>query len=215
MTYLERSFRHIGVAGLAGATLFLAGCLSDKPLPPPTPPPTTMDTNVNQFPLQIGDTVEVDLTGTRDTILPTITPLNGAGTISLPSLETNILAVGKTPHELETTIHDLYVPNVYPHISVTVTPGPRFFYVGGQINMTGTGKQLYTGKVTVLGAISAAGGFNDFAAKTKVQVTRQNGTISIVNCKKALKHPELDLEIFPGDKIEVPKQSFLDALFGR
>jgi len=215
MTYLERSFRHVGLAGLAAATLCLAGCLSDKPLPPPPRPPTTMDTNVNQFPLQIGDTVEVDLTGTRDTILPTTTVLSGAGTISLPSLETNIPAVGKTPHELETIIHDLYVPNVYPHIGVTVTPLQRYFYVGGQINMTGTGKQPYTGKVTVLGAISAAGGFNDFAAKTKVQVTRENGTIFIVNCKKALKHPELDLEIFPGDKIEVPKQSFWDALFGR
>ena len=81
--------------------------------------------------------------------------------------------------------------NIFTHISVTVTPGPRYYYVTGAINQTGRGKQLYTGKVTVLSAIGAAGGFNDFAARKRVQLTRQDGTIFIEDCMKALKNPKL------------------------
>ena len=113
------------------------------------------------------------------------------GTSIFPLLDTNITAIGKSPHELEDTIHDLYVPNIFTHISVTVTPGPRYYYVSGEINNIGRTKQLYTGKVTVLGAIGAAGGFNDFAARKRVQLTRQDGTIYIVDCMKALKNPKL------------------------
>ena len=28
----------------------------------------------------------------------------------------------------------------------------------------------------------------------------------IINCKKAMTHPELDLEVYPGDKIIVPRR---------
>jgi protein involved in polysaccharide export with SLBB domain len=75
------------------------------------------------------------------------------------------------------------------------------------VNSTGnTGRILYTPGITVLGAISAAGDFNPFADKRHVQITRVDGTIKIVNCLKAIKHPELDLRVFPGDKINVPRR---------
>ncbi|MGA2555527.1 MAG: hypothetical protein ABSG04_04560 [Verrucomicrobiota bacterium] len=209
MTYLERSFRHVGMAGWAAATLFLAGCVSDTTTPPP-------NRSIDLIPLQNGDGIEVDLTGTAQTIQPTITTLNGTGTISLPSLETNILAIGKTPHELEKIIHDQYVPNIYTHISVTVNPGSRYYYVSGHINGSGAlGKQLYVGKVTVLGAISAAGGFDDYAARKRVLLTGQDGKRYTINCKKALKDPSLDIEVMPGDKIFVDKQTFREALTGQ
>jgi protein involved in polysaccharide export with SLBB domain len=168
------------------------------------------------IPLQNGDSIEVDLTGTPQPILPSTFVLSGTGNISLPLLDsTNVPAIGKSPHELEQIIHDLYVPKVFTHISVTVTPGNRFFYVSGAINATGPGKQLYTGKVTVLGAIGSAGGFNDFAARKRVQLTRQDGRIYLVDCKKALKDPKLDLEVLPGDKIFVDKQTFIEAATGQ
>jgi len=131
-------------------------------------------------------------------------------------LETNIVAIGKSPHDLEQIIKGLYLTEgKFTHISVTVTPGPRYFYVSGAINANSIGKQLYTGRVTVLGAIGAAGGFNDFAARKRVQLTRQDGKIYIVDCKKALKDPKLDLEVLPGDKIYVDKQTPWEALTGQ
>jgi protein involved in polysaccharide export with SLBB domain len=84
--------------------------------------------------------------------------------------------------------------------------------VSGQVVNPQNGKQQYTGKVTVLGAISAVGGFNEFAARKRVQLTRQDGTIYIVNCNKALKDPtRLDLEVFPGDRIFVDQETFPEA----
>jgi len=86
--------------------------------------------------------------------------------------------------------------------------------VSGEINdKTGNAGHLpYTGKTTLLGAISAAGGFTDFAAKKRVQLTRQDGTILFEDCVKALKNPKLDLEVFPGDKITVDKERISEVL---
>jgi protein involved in polysaccharide export with SLBB domain len=212
MRLLQRSVRHFaGIAGLGAITLVLAGCTDPgHPALPPPPPPDPAQ--MAMIPLQVGDTLEVVLSGTPMPIQPLTFVLSGSGSISLPNLDPNIQAVGRTPHELEQFIHDLYVPKVFTHISVTATPGLRFYYVSGAINQTGTGKQPYTGKVTVLGAIGAAGGFNDFAARKRVQLTRQDGTIFFEDCDKALKNPKLDLEVLPGDRIFVDKQTAGEAL---
>jgi protein involved in polysaccharide export with SLBB domain len=217
MRLLQHSVRHyIGIAGLAVTTLIWAGCVSTPPAPPP-PPPSPNASNISLIPLQIGDSLTVYLTGTPgQAIPPSEFVLSGAGHINLPLLDTNIPAIGKSPHELEQIIHDLYVPKYFTTISVTVTPGPRFFYVSGAINGAGVGgKQLYTGYVTVLRAIATAGGFNDYAAQRRVQLTRQDGKIYYINCKKALKDPSLDLEVLPGDKIYVDIKTFWETMFGR
>ena len=203
------------MAALAAATLILAGCAGGT-LPPLPPPPTSDPTVIAAIPLQSGDSIDVDLNAGTPVPIPTFHfVLSGAGTISLALLDTNIPAIGKTPHELEEIIKALYVPRLYAHISVAVTPGIRFYYVTGQIIQTANSKQPYTGRVTVLGAISAAGGFNDYAARTRVQLTRQDGTIFIEDCKKALKNPKLDLEVLPGDKIYVDKQTLWEAGTGK
>jgi protein involved in polysaccharide export with SLBB domain len=211
MRLLQRRLRHfIGITGLAVAALIWVGCkTAHQPLPPPPPPnPAQLDT----IPMQKGDQMFVDLTGTPQPIPQLSFTLSGTGSINLPQLPTNIIAIGKSPHELETLIRDLYVQmNVFKQIAVTVTPGQRYYYVSGQINNISQTKQLYTGRVTVLGAISAAGGFNEFAARKRVQLTRQDGTIFIVNCNKALKDPRLDLEVFPGDRIFVDQETFWEA----
>jgi protein involved in polysaccharide export with SLBB domain len=199
------------IAGLAAATFVLTGCPTTNPPPPPKPPQQQDPSKADMIPFQIGDTLTVDLTGTPAPIPQISLTLSGAGTINLPLLETNIPAIGKTPHELEQIIHDLYVPSQFTHINVVVTPGVRFYVVQGQINNTGSGKQIYDRKTTVLGAIGTAGGFNPFAARKRVQLTRQDGTIFIEDCTKALKDPKLDLEVLPGDKIFVDQETFWEA----
>jgi protein involved in polysaccharide export with SLBB domain len=219
MRLLQRSVQHfIGMAGLAATVLIMAGCAHPPPAPPPHDGGTNDPESIDRIPLQNGDSIMVDLTtGTPQPITQgggaLNFTLNGTGNISLPLLETNIPAIGKSPHELEQIIHDLYVPKWYAHMSVTVTPGNRYFYVTGEVKDIASGKQLYTGNVTVLRAIGATGGFNDFAAWNRVQLTRQDGTSYIIDCKKALKDSKLDKEVLPGDKIFVDKQTPGEALF--
>jgi protein involved in polysaccharide export with SLBB domain len=159
-------------------------------------------------PLRPGDKLDIDLNaGTTAAIPSTYTDIKGDGTINLPEIG-RIDAAGKTPGELEKEIQTKYVPAFYTHMNVTVTALTRFFYVGGEINSSGAGgRVVYTSSITVTQAIRAAGDFNPFAAKKRVQLRRAlTGKTFVVNCVKAIDHPELDLPVFPGDTIFVPRR---------
>ena len=185
----------------------LPGCGTHPP--PKTAGSTPSATNANvQSPLRIGDKIRVELTGIPDKIDPIEQDIKDDGSITLPYIG-RVIAAGKTSIESEKEISTNYVPTWYKHISVTVTPVARFFFVGGQVNNIGPGGRiLYTGPITVIGAIEAAGDFTPFADKKRVQITRVNGAIEHVNCVKAIKTPKLDLPIYPGDRIFVPLRKF-------
>ena len=67
-------------------------------------------------------------------------------------------------------------------------------------------RQLYTSRITVLKALASASGFTDYANKKKVKLTRADGRTQIINCAKARDNPILDLEVYPGDKLYVPRR---------
>ena len=125
------------------------------------------------------------------------------GTIQLRFIG-HIQAAGKTPSQLQNDIEETYVPAWYKHVSVSVTTPMRFFYVGGQV-IKGD-RFPYTSPITVTAAIQAAGGFDPYANKKKVRLTRVDGTVLIINCLDVLKRPELDQPVYPGDKIDVPRR---------
>jgi protein involved in polysaccharide export with SLBB domain len=212
---MHKNIRPILLAGIAcSLVLLLAGCASDSPGPSSstqTPPPTSEQASIDPMrydPLRPGDKLAIDLNaGTVLTIPSIYTDIKGDGTINLPEIG-RIEAANQTPGELEKVIQTNYVPAYYTHMNVTVTPLTRFFYVGGEINQSGSGgRQAYTGPITVTQAIRAAGDFNPFAAKKKVQLRRAlTGKTFVVNCVKAIDHPELDLSVFPGDTIFVPRR---------
>jgi polysaccharide export outer membrane protein len=89
-------------------------------------------------------------------------------------------------------------------VSVLPKSDTQFYFVDGEVRLPN--RQVYLSRTTVLKAIASAGGFTDFANKGKVTLTRVDGRTVIVNCKRAIKDPTLDLEIFPGDKIWVPRR---------
>jgi len=114
-------------------------------------------------------------------------------------------AVGKRVGDLEKEIHDFYVPRYFINLTVTVRISTdRYYYVDGEVRTPG--KVPYTGSITVSKAIASTGGFTDFANKRKVQLIRADGRKQIVNCNKVLDHPELDPQVFPDDKIHVPRR---------
>ncbi len=126
------------------------------------------------------------------------------GTITLPLIGP-VQAAGKTAGELQTDIHDLYVPKYYVRLNVTVKPGDRVYYVRGEVKQPG--RQLYVGETTVTKAITSAGDFTDFASH-KVTLIRANGERIKVNVDKALEDPALDPQVYPGDQIDVPRRLF-------
>jgi len=60
--------------------------------------------------------------------------------------------------------------------------------------------------MTVLRAITSAGGFTDFAQRKKIQLRRATGQKFMINWYKASQDPKLDLPVFPNDLITVPKR---------
>lgn len=129
------------------------------------------------------------------------------GTIKLIENQTFQVA-GKRRGDVESDIHDRYVPKLFKVMTVSVQKqkDTQFYYVGGEVKVPS--REIYIGRITVLKAIQSAGWFTDFANKRKVQLTRSDGRVSLVNCVKALKNPKLDLEIYPGDTINVPRRKW-------
>lgn len=125
------------------------------------------------------------------------------GTITLRHIGA-VQAEGKTVGELQREVHSRYVPKYYPNMVVTVRAEDRFFFVDGEVKIPN--RYVYAGQQTVLRAIATAQGFTDFAARDRVELTRVDGKKFIVDCKKAQKKPELDLPVYPGDRIMVPRR---------
>jgi len=142
--------------------------------------------------------------------LPMLTPafdgkIREDGTITL-LLNQTFTAVGKTAGGLQKEIRACYVPKYYKNMTVTVNSreSTRWYYVDGEVRAPN--RQIYNSRITVLQVIASSGGFTDFAKKTKVQLTRVDGRTLTINCTKALQNPSLDLEVYPGDKIHVPRR---------
>lgn len=157
--------------------------------------------------LQVGDVVKITLAGPPEVNgkQPIEQKIKDDGTISLDYIN-NIQAAGKTATELEKDIVAAYVPRFYKRLSAIVVTDSRFFFVKGEVKQAG--RFPHTAGLTVTKAIAAAGGFNDFAKKTEVTVTRQDGTVITVDCKKADKNPALDRPVNPGDIVNVPRRIF-------
>jgi polysaccharide export outer membrane protein len=156
--------------------------------------------------LHVGDTVTITFSGLPEELSPQEKPIKEDGTITMPDIG-RVKAAGKTPGELEDAIHDLYVPKVYTHLSVTVkTSGDRVYYVRGEVKSPG--RMIYAGSITVSKAITSAGDFTDFADKADITLTRANGQRFDLNLKRILAGKDPDPPVYPGDQIEVGRRIF-------
>jgi protein involved in polysaccharide export with SLBB domain len=191
--------------------VFLAGCQSGPDISGSAPggdgrspaPVTPVETTPKMDVFRIGDTVSVSFSDLANPMSPITADIKEDGTITLAYNE-QFVAQGKSLGELQLEIRERYVPKYFKYMTPVVRIADRFYFVSGEVRLPN--RQVFTGSMTVLGAISSVGGFSEFARKTKVQVTRANGEKFTVNCLKALQDPALDKPIYPGDKINVPKR---------
>jgi protein involved in polysaccharide export with SLBB domain len=202
---------------LAGA--MLTGCASSSDVPifsenPVTPSPTmtgspddTVSSGADAARFHAGETVVVNFSGIPQadlTEMPEQTQtIKEDSTITLPYIG-SVKAAGKTLGELQSDIHDAYVPKYFLRLTVAVTSDQRVFYVGGEVKIPG--RELYVGATTVTQAIQSAGDFTDFANRGKVWLIRADGQRIKVNCYKALEDPSQDPAVYPGDQIQVPRR---------
>jgi polysaccharide export outer membrane protein len=200
----------------SGAAVAAAESASTSTAPADSGTPTTAPSGVAAAlsegfeVLRVGDTLIIDFSD-----LPTQAPkfeerINDNGNITL-IFNQSFQAAGKTRGELQEEIRRRYVPKYYKYLTVTIKPLLQFFFVGGEVRAPN--RYEYVGKMTVLKAIKSAGDFTDFANKRAVTVTRAKGGPEgsgqpvIINCRKAIKDPRLDVEVYPGDTIHVPRRT--------
>ena len=155
--------------------------------------------------LQVGDTITITFDGLPNPLPSQEKTINDDGTITLADIG-SIKVAGKTTGDVETAIHDKYVPNIYNHLTVTVKAGDRVYYVRGEVKSPG--RQVYVGQITVTKAITSAGDFGDFANHKNVLLIRSNGKRFTLNCDKILDGKAPDPGVYPGDQIEVRRNRF-------
>jgi len=182
---------------LTGAGCATTGTNSPSTTGPndPPPPPDT---------LRVGDLVGITFQGPKE-LMNHEERIKEDGTITLIYIGA-VKAAGKTVGALQRDIHAAYVPKYYPLLTVTVRAEDRFFFVDGEVKVPN--RYVYAGQQTVLRAIATAQGFTDFAAKGRVELTRVDGKKFYIDCDKAQRKAELDLPVYPGDTVYVPRRKF-------
>lgn len=135
-------------------------------------------------------------------IAPTEIQVPETGLVTIHMGE-QVQVAGKMAADVSKDIRDLFTvkKQMYKRLSVNVQVLGRTVSVGGEVRATGSFP--FEGGMTVLKAINRAGGFTEYANRREVRVTRVNGQQVTVDCKAAMKKPELDVPLYPGDRIEV------------
>jgi polysaccharide biosynthesis/export protein len=135
-------------------------------------------------------------------------PVRRDGKISLPLLN-DLQAAGLTPTQLGAEIVEkLRATIVHPQVTVIVAQMSSLrIYILGQV--TRGGAYPLVPDMTVMQALSIAGGFTPYANLKKIYIMRtENGTDKIfpMNYKEVIggRKPEQNIRLKPGDTIVVP-----------
>jgi protein involved in polysaccharide export with SLBB domain len=163
-----------------------------------------------QATLRVGDPVDLKISGVPaedQAQVNNIYTVDADGAINLPYIG-KVHAAGVTPAQLARSIEENYRSNkIYtdPNITIIMQPSARFVNVGGAVRMPT--RVPFTEDMTLLTAINAAGGFNDFADQRHVRLLR-GSEVTVYDVRRFRRDPSEDVRLRPGDKIEVPQSFF-------
>ncbi|MFZ2278112.1 MAG: polysaccharide biosynthesis/export family protein [Prosthecobacter sp.] len=153
--------------------------------------------------------VTISIGGIPDNEVPQISKvytISDNGTINLLHIG-EVRAAGLKPSTLQRMIEQTYIAReIYTRPTVTVTTNDsattaQMIYVVGGIK--GNGTVPYNSSMTILKAISAAGGFSPFAKPSRTKLIR-NGVTTEINLKDISNDPSRDIKLQPDDQIIVP-----------
>jgi protein involved in polysaccharide export with SLBB domain len=155
--------------------------------------------SISNYRLGSGDVITIQVLGEDDLTRRAIR-LSDAATISYPILG-EIRLAGKTVGELERIITEglrgRYLVN--PQVTVTIDEYRRFF-INGQVGQPG-GYPYFPG-LSVLKAITIAGGFKERADHDKVFIVRES------DAEQKRVPVDLKAQVYPGDVITVEESFF-------
>ncbi|CAG0963449.1 Polysialic acid transport protein KpsD [Methylophilaceae bacterium] len=164
------------------------------------------EANNAAYKLRAGDTIQISVWG--EDKLPKDTKVLPDGSITYP-LAGRVEVGGLTTTEVETRVAEklkVYIPD--PQVSVVITniEGNRAFVLGKVVK---PGPVQMTGPMTVLEALSIAGGFDKFANLAGIKVLRntpQGQRVISVPYDRLIQGQDLDKNIVlnVGDTILVP-----------
>ena len=196
MTALRRLARYLGVVAVAG---ILGGCASTATTGNPRVPQST-----SAALLRPGDSLTITLQGIPDPSVNNV-QIDEQGLVSLPYIGP-IAASGLTSAELSQRIRQTYVERkYYTAIDISVTVTERYVYVGGEVARPG--RIIWTPDLTLTKAVQAAGGFTLYAKEAQVSLVRDR-TAYAIDATLALRQPDEDPRLVPGDSITVPRSPF-------
>jgi polysaccharide export outer membrane protein len=157
---------------------------------------------------RIGPEDVLDISVWNNAALSRVVPVRPDGKISLPLLD-DVQAAGLTAVELRDALNRRFVEFIpTPEVSVVVREVRSFkVSVLGQVKTPG--RYELRSRATILDVLALAGGFADFADKTRLLIVRQDGNTTrryVFNYTKFVSGDDVKQHPFlqPGDVIVVP-----------
>lgn len=154
---------------------------------------------LSRYRLGSGDVISIGVVGEED-LKRERTRLNDAGTIQFPVLgELRIkgLTIGELEQLVTSGLIGRYLVN--PKVVVNIDEY-RPFFIGGEVSKPGG--YPYVPGLTVLKAVTIAGGFKDRASKSKMFVVRDGDS------NRARQKVAMDTAIYPGDILTIEESFF-------
>jgi polysaccharide export outer membrane protein len=187
------------------ALLFtLLGAMLLAPVPSAAAPGPQVPVPSKATKLRPGDSLVVSLLGIPDPSNNQV-QISDNETISLPYIGT-LSTASATTDELAQRIRETYIAKkFYITLDVSVSVTERYVYVGGEVARPG--RIVWTPDLTVSKAVQAAGGFTLYAKETRVNLVREQKAYE-VNVTAAQKDPGQDVQLMPGDSVQVPRSPF-------
>lgn len=160
--------------------------------------------------LRSGDTIDLRLGGVPSDEISAVSSsylIDEEGYINLPHIG-KIKAAGLDQGRLQNVVEQTYKSQqIYTNPTITINIPKTTLFVNVDGAVRSRMRVQYTTDMTLLSAINAAGGFNDFANPRKTQLIR-DGKSQIIDVRAIRQRPELDIPVKPGDQIYVPESFF-------
>ena len=138
--------------------------------------------------MRVGDKITVRLTGVpEDQGFINEIQIPASGDITVPLLTRSFHATGRTTADLAAEITGAYqTEKIFSTPNITIIPEERYVNVGGDVRAPM--RVLYTPDLTLLGAINACGGFDEYANRRAVRILR-GGQVITIDCVAATPLP--------------------------
>jgi polysaccharide biosynthesis/export protein VpsN len=181
----------------------LAAC-GGRPRPPDLPAPVSNET------VGAGDVFELRIV--REENLPTVFTVAPDGTVDLPYIK-RVEVGGLEPQQISAVVRKRLIELDYltdPIVSVNVKEyNSKRVEIIGEVQKPGSLR--FEPGMTLLRALSLAGGFNQMAARDKVMIRRHSGRSTradTVNVQHIIENAIADIPLQAGDSINIPQRIF-------